>query len=146
VLSSPSFPPLRPRWGCEPLRALTVILSLMAAPAMAGDLTGTWRPGDVAAAFDAGMMERAVLEIAPDGAISGSGGCNRLTGRAESTATGQIAFTVGTTFMFCPGGVMPLERAFLDALQGARTYVITDDTLVLQGADGAELARLSRAE
>lgn len=86
---------------------------------------------------------RTTLTIAPNGDVSGSGGCNRFFGKA--TITGEtISFgTIGTTFMQCPPALMDQETKFLDALKQSRTFNINNGKLTLMGENGLELARLA---
>ncbi|MFD0361016.1 META domain-containing protein [Nocardia sp. GCM10030253] len=79
------------------------------------------------------------LTIAPDGAVSGSGGCNRLTGSATITGA-DVTFQVASTRMMCPPEVMEVETAVLEALDGKTTATIDADTLTLRNDKGNGLA------
>ncbi|WP_228001378.1 META domain-containing protein [Nocardia australiensis] len=75
------------------------------------------------------------LSIAADGAVSGSGGCNRMMGKA-TIAGSEVTFQVGSTRMMCPPEVMEVENAVLKALDGKTTATIDADTLTLRNDNG----------
>ncbi|WP_028476732.1 META domain-containing protein [Nocardia sp. CNY236] len=96
---------------------------------------------------------RPTLLIAEDGSISGTTGCNRMFGRADtSPADGagpdlsatEITFHITTTEMACPPEVMDLEQAVLRALDGTTTATVDADTLTLRNANGAGLVLRAR--
>ena len=67
--------------------------------------------------------------------VSGSGGCNRLTG-AYSTEGSNLFFEgVTTTRMACAGPAMSQEKEFLDALALADSFKIDGDRLELRRGD-----------
>jgi heat shock protein HslJ len=83
---------------------------------------------------------QATLTFGADGRLTGSGGCNQLTG--SYTATGdRITFTaVGSTKMACPGGERDrVERAVMAVLRGEVTYTIEANRLTLTAPDGTGL-------
>lgn len=91
---------------------------VVAAPASP---VGRWLAEDIGGG---GVMDRiqTVLELAEDGKVSGSGGCNRIGGLA--TIDGH-AITFGqmiSTMMACPKAVMAQEAKFLDALKRVRSW------------------------
>jgi len=124
--------------------AATVMVPAACAPARAASPHGAWLAEDIAGAtVPAGVAT--TLEIAADGAVSGSGGCNRYRGRAELGA-GTIAFSpLAATRMACPGPAMEQEGRFFAALAAARRFRIEDGRLVLSAEDGSVVARLRRA-
>ncbi len=74
---------------------------------------------------------RPTLTIASDGRVSGSAGCNRMTGTADisgSTAT----FHLGTTRMTCAPDVMQVEQQVLEALNGTTEATVDSDTLTVR--------------
>jgi putative lipoprotein len=72
--------------------------------------------------------------------VSGSGGCNGLTGSYELHGN-ELTFTqMATTMMACPEG-MDTEKAFLKALTEAKTWKITEQQLELFDAGGNVVAR-----
>ncbi len=80
-----------------------------------------------------------------DGAVTGSAGCN--TFRASYTRDGD-RLAIGppaATRKMCPeAGVMEQERAFLAALEGAKTWTLRDEMLDVHLGDGAR-AFMARA-
>ncbi|WP_454196726.1 META domain-containing protein [Nocardia sp. Marseille-Q1738] len=95
-------------------------------------------------ADDAQIRSRALdeakptLTIAEDGAVSGSTGCNRVTGSADVSGA-EITFRVATTKMACSAEVMEVEQAVLKALDGKTTATVDADTLTLRNDNGAGL-------
>ncbi|MBB5915873.1 heat shock protein HslJ [Nocardia transvalensis] len=74
------------------------------------------------------------LTLAPDGKVTGSAGCNRMTGSAE-IAGGDVTFhDIATTRMACPPEVMEVEQQVLEALDGKTTTTIDADTLTLRNS------------
>jgi heat shock protein HslJ len=71
------------------------------------------------------------LRLGPGRTISGTGGCNRLTGKYELRGDTLWFGAVATTMMACPDVVMKQERAMLDALRVTTSYHITGDKLEL---------------
>ncbi|MGK8500094.1 META domain-containing protein [Nocardia asiatica] len=78
------------------------------------------------------------LTIAEDDTVSGSTGCNRLTGSAEVAGT-QIVFRVATTKMLCAPDAMEVEQSVLEALDGKTTATVDADVLTLRNDNGAGL-------
>ncbi|WP_330229837.1 META domain-containing protein [Nocardia sp. NBC_00508] len=78
------------------------------------------------------------LTIAEDGGVSGSTGCNRLTGSADVAGT-EITFRVATTRMACSPEVMEVEQAVLKALDGKAAATVDADALTLRNDNGAGL-------
>jgi putative lipoprotein len=82
---------------------------------------GRWLAEDIRGA---GVIDhlQTILDIAADGTISGSGGCNTMRGKAtisgDSIAFGPIA----STRRACPVAVMDQESRFFFALRDARTW------------------------
>jgi putative lipoprotein len=107
--------------------------------------TGRWLAEDIAGR---GVIDnlQTVLEIAPDGAVSGSGGCNRISGKA--TISGQrIRFSpIASTFMACPPAAMDQEQKFLAALERVRGWRIDPrrQKLILLSRGGRPLVVLAR--
>jgi putative lipoprotein len=82
-----------------------------------------------------------VLEVREDGAVSGSGGCNRFAGRAE-IGDGTIRFgPIAGTKMMCPPAAMDQEMKFFAALPQAASWRIDQQTrnLTLLDAEGRAL-------
>jgi len=80
---------------------------------------------------------QSVVEIAADGTVTGSGGCNRMRGQATiSGATIAIA-PLASTMMACPPAIMDQERKFMSALEAARSFRIDPQQRKLFLFDGA---------
>lgn len=85
--------------------------------------TGRWLAEDI---DGGGVIDRlqTVLEISADGSISGSGGCNRMTGKAVISGD-QITFgPIASTDMACTPAAMTQEQKFFDALSRVRSWSI----------------------
>jgi heat shock protein HslJ len=82
------------------------------------------------------------LTIAPDGAVSGSAGCNRMTGHATPAPAANgpdVTFQIGITKMACAPEIMEVEQAVLKALDGKTTATIDANTLILRNTNGSGL-------
>jgi heat shock protein HslJ len=77
------------------------------------------------------------------GALSGSGGCNRLIGGFEADGAGLRLGPVATTLRACDEEIMRREAAFLAVLEGADGVELDAVELALL-AEGRVLARLAR--
>ncbi|MEU7146256.1 META domain-containing protein [Nocardia sp. NPDC046473] len=75
------------------------------------------------------------LTIADDGAVSGTAGCNRMTGHATGPDI-DLTFQIATTKMLCSPEVMEVEQAVLKALDGKTTATVDADTLTLRNLNG----------
>ena len=81
--------------------------------------------------------------FADDGALFGSGGCNRFSGTYEvDGATLAVGDALPATMMACAEDVMALEAAFFTALTSARGFAVEDETLTLNDESGAALGTL----
>lgn len=107
---------------------------LSACTSKVDSLTGTWKlvsygPAEsmTAAVPDAD----ATLTFAEDGTVSGSGGCNSLSG--EYTVEGsQITFSALTsTLMACDAVRMDQESAVLQVLSDTVAFEIENETLTI---------------
>ncbi len=89
-----------------------------------------------------------VLDIAADGRVSGSGGCNRISGKADISGE-RISFSpLAATRMACAPAIMDQETKFLAALNDVRTWRIDGrrGKLFLLDAQGNEVLLLARTE
>ena len=77
--------------------------------------------------------------------VSGSGGCNRLTGTYEAKANRLTFGMMASTMMACPTG-MDIERAFTEALGKATTWKITGQELEIFDSSGKRLARFEAVQ
>jgi putative lipoprotein len=126
------------------LLAMACALTANAQAAVPAQLSGgEWVVESVGGAR-AGGDQRAHIAFATDGKVTGSGGCNRLMGRADIDGAAITFGAIATTRMACAPNVMQQERRLLDAMAATRGYRIADTVLTLHDASGAELARLTR--
>ena len=107
--------------------------------------TGRWLAEDIRGG---GVIDRlqTILEIAPDGAVSGTGGCNRMMGKA-SIVNDVITFgQIASTQMACTPAAMNQERKFFDALRDVRGWRADPmrRKLILLAADGTPIVVLAR--
>lgn len=90
---------------------------------------------------------RSTLHFDGNGRISGSGGCNRISGGVILDGT-EIKFgPVMSTRMACPvPALMDQEQRYLMALAEARSFVLEADGAILQllNEDGHKILRFSR--
>ncbi|NUU17963.1 META domain-containing protein [Cellulomonas humilata] len=95
----------------------------------AEDVTGEW--------VEAGSEPRVYLELADDGALSGSDGCNQLTGAWEIDGSEVDFGDLGSTMMACED---------VDTwLSGAGSATVSGDELTVLDADGTEIGTLERS-
>ena len=81
-----------------------------------------------------------IIFKAQDNRIIGSGGCNNLTGSYALGPNGRISIPQPiATRMACPN--MEIENFFLQALQAADNYSVSEEMLVLNKGRMAPLAR-----
>jgi len=81
-----------------------------------------------------------------EGAVSGSGGCNRFT--AGYTLEGdRLTIERGaSTMMACPEPQATVEQAFMAALEATKKYRIKDGRLAWLDAEGREIAAFAPLE
>ena len=115
-----------------------------AAPPSAADLVGvTWLLEDLAgeAPVDGSPV---TVHFADDGALFGSGGCNRFSGTYEiDGGTLTVGDALPSTMMACADDVMALESAFFTALTSARGFAVDGETLTLNDEGGTALGTFS---
>ena len=87
---------------------------------------------------------RSTIAIAADGAVSGSGGCNRMTGRAKIDGQAIGIGPLATTRKACVPALMDQERKFLAALEATRAYRFDGAVLRFLDASGLELVRFTQ--
>ncbi|MAS12450.1 MAG: hypothetical protein CMH69_04020 [Nitratireductor sp.] len=107
-------------------------------------LFGEWLVEDI---DGGGVMDRlrSTLTLSEDGAVSGSGGCNRFRGNVKVEGASILFTPLASTNMACPPAVMNQEQAFLNALGRARRFEIhqTFRKLVLLDEEGKAILRLA---
>jgi putative lipoprotein len=92
-----------------------------AAPRPSGSPVGRWLAEDIRSG---GVIDylQTVLVVAPNGRVSGTGGCNRLSGQAK-IAGDTIRFgAIASTRMACTPAAMNQERKFFAALEDVRRW------------------------
>ena len=89
---------------------------------------------------------QSTIEIAADGGVTGSGGCNRISGRAEIQSERITFGPMISTKMACPPAIMDQESKFLSALGDVQRFKVDaqKDKLILFGATGRPLLVLAR--
>jgi heat shock protein HslJ len=98
-----------------------------------------------------GQREKAYLQFA-NGYVSGSGGCNRISGNyhLDSVGAGAIVFSrLAGTKMMCPPEVQAGENQLLLVLQGATSFIVKGplgNELTLTGSAGSMLFVAERPE
>ena len=75
-----------------------------------------------------------------DGKIGGSSGCNSYGGAYKASGKKITTDSIAMTLMACmDAGVMEQESAFLENLQNAQTFEITEGQLLIFSSDGKSL-------
>jgi len=110
-------------WRCSQFAVFVSSMLCQSVVAMAEpkSLIGRWLVEDIRRG---GVIDRVqtTLDINASGAIGGTGGCNRFTGRA-SIAGRRITFgPVASTRMACTPAVMNQEAKFFAALGDVRAW------------------------
>jgi putative lipoprotein len=114
-----------------------IVVQRVQDPSDATSPAGRWLAEDI---NGGGVIDnlQTVLEIAADGTVTGTGGCNALTGKAVISAD-QIAFgAIASTRRACPPAVMAQEQKFFAALATARRWSIQVRTRKLILRDAAD--------
>ena len=109
------------------------------------DLTGTyWKlvelMGKPFKGTSATGKEMYITLSADSSTVQGHGGCNSFRGKYEVKEGGRISFSsLASTMMACPD--MDNEATFMKAIGSADNYIITGNSLQLNKARMAPLAR-----
>ena len=85
------------------------------------------------------------LDIAQDGKISGTGGCNRYMGGMEIKGDKVKVQPVGATLMACPPPMMQQDSKFHAALNLVTSWKLSKNKLILIDSKNREVLRLKRA-
>lgn len=105
---------------------------------------GSWRVEDIRG----GVIGNAevTLQIAADGKVSGSGGCNRYFGKATIQGDTIRLGGLGSTRMACEPALMKLEGTYHETLEAVRTFKLHPRRrkLVLLDRRGREVVSLAR--
>ncbi len=109
-------------------------------------LTGQWLAEDI---DGRGVIDNAqsTLEVAVDGAVSGSTAVNRYSGRAEISGNKIKLGPLATTRRAGPPALMDQESKFTQALDRVRSFRIEKTGLLfLVDSDGHDVLRFSRID
>jgi heat shock protein HslJ len=97
--------------------------------------------GDVAVNAPSSAQTPHILLNRANHRVTGSGGCNRITGLYQLNGNGLRFSKMAATLMACVSG-METEKAFLHALEQVRRWKITGPQLELINETGHPVARL----
>ncbi len=113
------------------------------------DLYKTWQLVEVDGlpVDTAGLMRPAQFTFdKANSRISGSAGCNMITGGFTLEAPNKITLSkLAATRMMCQGK-MQYEDKFMQTSENIKTWSVTDGVLTLGTADGKTLVRLTAAQ
>lgn len=114
------------------------------------ELAGTW---NVTGYHDGGSAvvspvqgSTPTLTFGADGAVSGTAGCNQLTGSVEVDGNSVTFGPLGSTMMHCdePAGVMDQETRLIAALESAESFTLEGNRLEFRRGDAVMAATLMR--
>jgi copper homeostasis protein (lipoprotein) len=120
--------------------------SLARVPTPSGLALGSWTLTELGGkAFHAPSAQQVVTMSfdAQESQVSGSGGCNRYTGKYDSSGSTLHLGPIASTRMMCASG-SDTEQAFFQTLDKVASYSIDGDVLSLRAADGTVLAKLGQ--
>lgn len=123
-----------------------ILLERVADPAPAEAPTGSWILDEMRG--EAPIQDApASFDIAEDGTVSGTGGCNRMMGRAEIDGSTVLFGQLASTMMACPDAMMAQEQGFFAVLSETRQWQIDaqEGRLRLLDEAGEVIAVLSRS-
>jgi heat shock protein HslJ len=123
--------------------ALALLLAACAASDPQAELFGqTWRLAGIDGA-PAAAPGRSTLLVAADGKVSGEGGCNRYSGKAEVEDDAVTFGPLLATKRACEPDVTRQEVRLFEGLRRTAAWRIDGGALVLLDGDGRELLRFS---
>ena len=76
--------------------------------------------------------------------VSGSGGCNQLSGPYTVNGTSLIIGPLASTQMMCDQAVMTQEQTYIQALSAVASFEISGNQLILRTGAGQEVLRFNR--
>jgi heat shock protein HslJ len=76
--------------------------------------------------------------------VSGSGGCNQLSGPYTVNGSSLVIGPLATTQMMCDQAVMTQEQTYIQALSAVAAYEISGNQLILRTGAGQEVLRFNR--
>lgn len=115
------------------------LLSACGGGALKGPLNGTaW---NLASIDNNPPIEKTSISLEfKDGKVGGSSGCNSYGGAYQTNGEKLTMDSIAMTLMACEdAGVMEQERIFLEYLQDAQTFELTDDQLLIFSSGGQSL-------
>jgi putative lipoprotein len=128
--------------GRNNTRILVHRVSQPASPATSP--AGKWLAEDI---LGGGVIDRlqTVLEIAADGSVTGTGGCNRFRGKATINGDRINFGALAGTKMACTPAAMDQEHKFHQALSAAKSFRVQpyERRLILLNGAGRAVARLA---
>ena len=86
---------------------------------------------------------RSTLRLSPDGKVSGAGGCNRFSGKAEVSEDAVTFGPLLATKRACEPDVMRQEVRLFEGLRRVDYWRVEGGELSLRAADGRELLRFA---
>jgi heat shock protein HslJ/uncharacterized protein YraI len=84
------------------------------------------------------------LYFSPDNMVSGSGGCNQLSGPYTLNGSALVIGPLVSTQMMCDQALMTQEQAYIQALTAVASYEIAGNQLILRSGAGQEVLRFNR--
>jgi heat shock protein HslJ len=130
-----------------PILLLTAFV-LMLPSALYGtvNLAGSeWRPSRIGTSV-VSPGANLFVQFKDAGKLAGHGGCNRFFGQYKISGNDINIGPIGSTRMACAESVMALEKAFLSALEGAKSFRRDKAKLMLFDASGKEQASLIQTD
>lgn len=111
-----------------------IVVDPVAQP-LPGQVVGAWTITHIGAK-KSDSTAPAFMTLRADGSVSGTGGCNRMMGRASVDGTNFTFGPTAGTRMACPGPGMSQEEAVYKAMQAVRSWERKGDRLILRDAQG----------
>ena len=116
------------------------------AMADAQQLAGSeWTPTEIAGAPQEEDFD-VFVQFGSENRLSGSGGCNRISGSYQIAGEELSIGSVAMTRRLCPPPLMDREKRFVSALEAAQTYLRQKTVLTLSGSDGLILMKLRQTD
>ncbi len=121
--------------------ALVVLLAACVAPGPPAEpFDQTWTLVEIEGAPVA-APGRTTLLVARDGKVSGEGGCNRYSGRAETSEDGVVFGPLLATKRACEPDVTRQEVRLFEGLRRTAAWRVENGMLTLLDAEGRALLR-----
>lgn len=114
----------------------------LSAPLSAQSLADSaWVPVEIAGeTVEAG--EDVLIRFAPDGSVSGNGGCNNFSGSFVTNGDAILVGPIAATMMLCEDPYSAMEMQIFRGLEIARAYAIEGPELELSDGTGASVMTL----